>query len=521
MVRVPMQKRLIVLLGNLKLSILLAALILSFIASAEAALLCSESGPYISSDYLEVSDFRITGPEPLKVGDTMTVSFTLESVRDPVRFGDNGVFVAAEDPDGIRKDFGHVHRTDMLQEGERINFEASMTVDKGGNWTLSPVYSTVDDNTVHVGYRFESKYANPEIRDYFSVRSSGTKFMAINGKPNLLSPIILEMGEDEKQILESGGSWDLENGYSLVVGVIDLDGDKVHLSLVKGGEEVESSVLKPGSSGDRFENRMFISGSPGAYRVVIADISTTNTFVYQKDVGSEENVPIFSVYVDIIFAGMNSNIVKLKYAMLIDDDLIETDADPEDVFRVMIEAEKRNPPATPDKPSGTSSGQIGTSYTYRASATDPNNDQVRYTFDWGDGNSITTDYVDSGLSASASHSWTDPGSYIVKVTAVDDGGMESGWSEELTVTITITTNATESELDTPSLDVDERGKEMVQIIGVILVIVGLVFIALTAVKKDVTIELGVSERTIKYVGGTGIVLIIIGVYMLLKSAGLI
>jgi len=40
------------------------------------------------------------------------------------------------------------------------------------------------------------------------------------------------------------------------------------------------------------------------------------------------------------------------------------------------------------------------------------------------------------------------------------------------------------------------------------------------VKKDVTIELGVSERTIKYVGGTGIVLIIIGAYMLLKSAGL-
>ena len=39
-------------------------------------------------------------------------------------------------------------------------------------------------------------------------------------------------------------------------------------------------------------------------------------------------------------------------------------------------------------------------------------------------------------------------------------------------------------------------------------------------KKDVTIELGVSERTIKYVGGTGIVLIIIGAYMLLKSAGL-
>ena len=72
------------------------------------------------------------------------------------------------------------------------------------------------------------------------------------------------------------------------------------------------------------------------------------------------------------------------------------------------------------------------------------------------------------------------------------------------------------------LDGEEREKkELVQIIGVILVIVGLLFTALTAVKRDVTIELGVSARTIKYVGGTGIVLVIIGVYMLLKSAGLI
>ena len=129
----------------------------------------------------------------------------------------------------------------------------------------------------------------------------------------------------------------------------------------------------------------------------------------------------------------------------------------------------KNLPGTSSKPSGTSSGQTGTSYTYSTSATDPDNDQVKYIFNWGDGNSITTDYVDSDLSASASHSWTDPGSYIVKTTAVDSGDLESGWSEGLTVTIT--TNATE--LETPSLDGEEREKELVQIIGVILVIAGL------------------------------------------------
>ena len=62
---------------------------------------------------------------------------------------------------------------------------------------------------------------------------------------------------------------------------------------------------------------------------------------------------------------------------------------------------------------------------------------------------------------------------------------------------------------------------MVRIIGVVLVIAGLLFTALTTVKRDVTIEFGVSERTIKYVGGTGIILIAIGAYMLMRSAMLV
>ncbi len=54
----------------------------------------------------------------------------------------------------------------------------------------------------------------------------------------------------------------------------------------------------------------------------------------------------------------------------------------------------------------------------------------------------------------------------------------------------------------------------------ILVLAGLVFTALTAVKKDISVEVGVSERTMKYVGGAGIILIIIGTYILLKTYGL-
>ena len=94
-------------------------------------------------------------------------------------------------------------------------------------------------------------------------------------------------------------------------------------------------------------------------------------------------------------------------------------------------------PATPSIPSGSTSCAVGTSYSYSASATDPNNDQVKYSFDWGDGTpQSTTSLVNSGSSASASHTWTAAGTYLVKAMATDSKGAASGWSGTLTVTVT-------------------------------------------------------------------------------------
>jgi len=47
----------IVVPGNVRSAILLAVLVLAHALPVQVALLCSESGPYISSDYLEVSDY--------------------------------------------------------------------------------------------------------------------------------------------------------------------------------------------------------------------------------------------------------------------------------------------------------------------------------------------------------------------------------------------------------------------------------------------------------------------------------
>jgi S-layer protein (TIGR01567 family) len=181
----------------------------------------------------------------------------------------------------------------------------------------------------YTAYRVESCYNNPEIGEYFAIGWFGERYMAVNGKPYLISPSIFEMNECDKKMLATGDEWDLGNGYSLVVTRIDLDANEAWLSLFKNGAEVASSVIQPHETGDWFGNYMSISGFPGAYDVAIWNTPTTSTFVYQADVGAEANVPIFSVYVDTIFRGTVTNIAQLKYAMLIDDDpvrVIETGA---------------------------------------------------------------------------------------------------------------------------------------------------------------------------------------------------
>ena len=99
-----------------------------------------------------------------------------------------------------------------------------------------------------------------------------------------------------------------------------------------------------------------------------------------------------------------------------------------------------NPPNTPSTPSGPSSGYTVTSYTYSTSATDPDGYLVKYTFDWGDGTTSETGFVNSGTTASKSHSWSSAGTYYVKAKATDSKGASSGRSSSKAVMITQSIN---------------------------------------------------------------------------------
>ena len=102
---------------------------------------------------------------------------------------------------------------------------------------------------------------------------------------------------------------------------------------------------------------------------------------------------------------------------------------------VTVKIAPNSPPAIASMPSGPASGIVGTVYSYSTSAIDPNGDQVKYTFSWGDGTITTTALVDSGTVASASHKWGAAGSYLVKAKATDSKGLASAYSSSLTVKI--------------------------------------------------------------------------------------
>lgn len=97
-----------------------------------------------------------------------------------------------------------------------------------------------------------------------------------------------------------------------------------------------------------------------------------------------------------------------------------------------------DPPATPSTPVGPTHGTRNNEYTYSSSSTDPNNDQIYYMFNWGDGTSSEwLGPYTSGLTISAMHAWTTIGDYSVKVKAKDINGATSDWSAPLTVSIVL------------------------------------------------------------------------------------
>jgi S-layer protein (TIGR01567 family) len=135
------------------------------------------------------------------------------------------------------------------------------------------------------------------------------EYVAIGGRADKLCTPWVEFEGDDKKTLATGEGWDIGGGFSLTADQINLEDDKVWFSLCKDGKELDNEVVSTnGTQQDR-------------------------VYTYTSDIGGEDDIPIFSCYVDAIFRGTESNIVQVKYVFLIDNDVMEIDSG--DTFGIM------------------------------------------------------------------------------------------------------------------------------------------------------------------------------------------
>ena len=94
---------------------------------------------------------------------------------------------------------------------------------------------------------------------------------------------------------------------------------------------------------------------------------------------------------------------------------------------IQVAYSENNPPETPSI-TGPTSGKAGETYTYTFVTTDSDGDNVYYYIDWGD--NTTSGWLGSyasGVEKTASHTWSQQGTYTIKIKAKDILDAESDW----------------------------------------------------------------------------------------------
>lgn len=104
--------------------------------------------------------------------------------------------------------------------------------------------------------------------------------------------------------------------------------------------------------------------------------------------------------------------------------------------KVVINGEN-DPPETPSVPSGPSTGSIDVSYSFTTRSVDPDEDDIKYGWDWNGDDVIDewTGFYESGDSITRSHVFSSPGTYHIKVVAEDEHGAQSSFSASETIVI--------------------------------------------------------------------------------------
>ena len=103
------------------------------------------------------------------------------------------------------------------------------------------------------------------------------------------------------------------------------------------------------------------------------------------------------------------------------------------IWHFTTQLEANYPPTAPDI-YGPPSGPPGIELFWALVSNDPDEHQIRYIIEWGDGDSYETDYYQEGVVIEASHTYEEQGEYTIKAKAEDEKGLVG---EESTFEVTI------------------------------------------------------------------------------------
>ncbi|MCK5216472.1 MAG: PGF-CTERM sorting domain-containing protein, partial [Methanosarcinales archaeon] len=131
-------------------------------------------------------------------------------------------------------------------------------------------------------------------------------YVVENGSDWYLSELLIDEDEDDSHLLEVGQTLTLEEeGLAFTPVEIDVDGGEVWFTLTRDGEEVDSSVINEGS-----------------------------LYKYEEDLnesGDEDNW-VLKFRVETVFAGINTNLVKINSTQLVSTDVVKVETPDSDLY---------------------------------------------------------------------------------------------------------------------------------------------------------------------------------------------
>jgi S-layer protein (TIGR01567 family) len=154
-------------------------------------------------------------------------------------------------------------------------------------------------------------------RIYYKDDAPGEPYIAWLGEPYFvvenksdwyLSKLLVDDKEDDTQMLQTGEALTLPKGFELNAVEIDTDGKKAWFTVTQDGKEVESLVVQEG-----------------------------NKFEYEADLnesGDKDNW-VLRFNVETVFAGMNTNLVKINKTQLLDPKVVKVEVPDSDTIKDM------------------------------------------------------------------------------------------------------------------------------------------------------------------------------------------